>query len=91
MTSVLHVVLFYIIFITRTNVFFFFCAVRWHARLWRVYTEEERTTRRISYLKATTWGDRMSVDDLSAVAAAAAAAATESESEPTSMVVAQQK
>lgn len=36
--------------------------------------EEERTTRRISYLKATAWGDRMSVDDLTA----------ESESEPTS-------
>ncbi|XP_025195572.1 rho GTPase-activating protein 21-B isoform X8 [Melanaphis sacchari] len=44
--------------------------------------EEERTTRRISYLKATAWGDRMSVDDLTT---------TESESEPTSIVVAQQK
>ncbi|XP_050054847.1 rho GTPase-activating protein 21 isoform X4 [Aphis gossypii] len=43
--------------------------------------EEERTTRRISYLKATAWGDRMSVDDLTT---------TESESEPTSIVVAQQ-
>ncbi|XP_060835837.1 rho GTPase-activating protein 21-B isoform X9 [Rhopalosiphum padi] len=44
--------------------------------------EEERTTRRISYLKATAWGDRMSVDDLTT---------TESESEPTSIIVAQQK
>ncbi|XP_015366811.1 PREDICTED: uncharacterized protein LOC107163753 isoform X10 [Diuraphis noxia] len=44
--------------------------------------EEERTTRRISYLQATAWGDRMSVDDLTT---------TESESEPTSIVVAQQK
>ncbi|XP_022174657.1 rho GTPase-activating protein 21-B isoform X5 [Myzus persicae] len=43
--------------------------------------EEERTTRRISYLQATAWGDRMSVDDLTT---------TESESEPTSIVVAQQ-
>ncbi|XP_060871751.1 rho GTPase-activating protein 21-B isoform X9 [Metopolophium dirhodum] len=44
--------------------------------------EEERTTRRISYLQATAWGDRMSVDDLTT---------TESESEPTSIVVAPQK
>jgi hypothetical protein len=43
--------------------------------------EEERTTRRISYLQATAWGDRMSVDDLTT---------TESESEPTSIVVTQQ-
>ncbi|XP_060871744.1 rho GTPase-activating protein 21-B isoform X2 [Metopolophium dirhodum] len=43
--------------------------------------EEERTTRRISYLQATAWGDRMSVDDLTT---------TESESEPTSIVVAPQ-
>ncbi|VVC36190.1 Hypothetical protein CINCED_3A002952 [Cinara cedri] len=41
--------------------------------------EEERTTRRISYLKATAWGDRMSVDDLT----------VESESEPTSAAIAQ--
>lgn len=45
--------------------------------------EEERATRRISYLKATAWGDRMSVDDLSTT--------VESESEPLSIVVEQQK
>jgi len=48
--------------------------------------EEERTTRRISYLRATAWGDRMSVDDL--------AAGESSESEPAASVVpvvAQQK
>ncbi|XP_050545688.1 rho GTPase-activating protein 21 isoform X4 [Daktulosphaira vitifoliae] len=44
--------------------------------------DEERTTRRISYLKATAWGDRMSVDDLTT---------TESESEPSPIVVTQQK
>ncbi|XP_050545702.1 rho GTPase-activating protein 21 isoform X15 [Daktulosphaira vitifoliae] len=43
--------------------------------------DEERTTRRISYLKATAWGDRMSVDDLTT---------TESESEPSPIVVTQQ-
>ncbi|XP_050421617.1 rho GTPase-activating protein 21 isoform X3 [Adelges cooleyi] len=42
--------------------------------------DEERTTRRISYLKATAWGDRMSVDDLSTT--------TESESEPTTVLTA---
>ncbi|XP_025409051.1 rho GTPase-activating protein 21-B isoform X2 [Sipha flava] len=42
--------------------------------------EEERTTRRISYLKATAWGDHMTVDDFTT---------TESESEPSSIVVTQ--